>query len=110
LQAVLYIDVSEQELIRRLSGRLVCREQGHIYHKHYNPPEEPGVCDIDGSELYQREDDKEETVRHRIEVFLEQTEPLVEHYRSQGLLKEVDGNQPVEEVKEALLAAVQQEA
>lgn len=110
LEAVLLIDVAQKELIRRLSGRLVCRQHGHIYHRHYNPPQEAGVCDIDGSELYQREDDKEETVRHRIEVYQEQTAPLVEYYRSKDLLVEVDGNQPVEQVTQALLDAVQQEA
>jgi adenylate kinase len=101
--------VTEHELIRRLSGRLVCRENGHIYHKHYNPPKEAGVCDIDGSELYQREDDKEETVRHRIQVYQKQTEPLVDFYRAQGLLIAVDGNKPAEQVTEALLDAIQQE-
>lgn len=110
LRSVLYIEVPHRELIHRLSGRLVCRAEGHIYHKSNNPPEEPGVCDIDGSELYQREDDKEETVRHRIEVYLEQTEPLIEYYRNRNLLVEINGNEPVEEVTKTLLDAVQQEA
>ena len=110
VRSVLYIEVPHGELIHRLSGRLVCRAEGHIYHKSNNPPEEPGVCDIDGSELYQREDDKEETVRHRIEVYLEQTEPLIEYYRNRDLLVEINGNEPVEEVTKTLLDAVQQEA
>lgn len=110
LRLVLYLEVPRAELIHRLSGRLVCRAEGHIYHLSKNPPEEPGVCDIDGSELYQREDDKEETVRHRIQVYLEQTEPLIEYYRDRDLLVEINGNEPVEEVTKTLLDAVQQEA
>ena len=90
--------VSGAPLIRRLSGRPPCRAAGHIYHVDFHPPATPGVCDVDGSELYQREDDHPETVARRIQVYLRQTAPLVEHYRRQGLLVEVDGEQPAEEV------------
>jgi adenylate kinase len=106
LKAVYYISVSEGELIERLTGRRVCRSAGHIYHLRYNPPQQPGVCDIDGSELYQREDDRQETVVQRIKVYRKQTAPLIEHYRSKGLLVEIDGEQPIEHVTKALLNAV----
>lgn len=106
LKAVYYISVSEDELIERLTGRRVCRAAGHIYHLRYNPPEQPGVCDIDGSELYQREDDRQETVVQRIQVYQKQTTPLIKHYRSEGLLVEIDGEGPIEQVTRALLDAV----
>jgi adenylate kinase len=106
LKAVYYISVSEGELIERLTGRRVCRAAGQIYHLRYNPPQQPGVCDIDGSELYQREDDRQETVVQRIKVYRKQTAPLIEHYRSKGLLVEIDGEQPIEHVTKALLNAV----
>lgn len=110
VDAVLYMQVSDEELIRRLTGRLVCRANGHIYNLRFNPPEQAGVCDIDGSELYQREDDKEQTVRNRIKVYKEQTAPLIEHYRQRDLLIEIDGEQSVERVTEEMLAAVPEEA
>lgn len=106
LKAVYYISVSEDELIERLTGRRVCRAAGHIYHLRYNPPEQPGVCDIDGSELYQREDDRLETVVQRIRVYQKQTTPLIKHYRSKGILVEIDGEGPIERVTRALLNAV----
>ncbi len=105
--SVPYISVPAEELIKRLGGRWTCRAQGHIYHSVYNPPKSEGVCDVDGSELYQREDDKPATVENRIRVYLQQTTPLIEHYRQAGLLVEVDGTLPIEEVTEKLLAVVQ---
>jgi adenylate kinase len=105
--AVPYINVPEPVLVERLSGRLVCREQGHVYHEKYNPPREPGRCDIDGSELYQREDDQAETVVRRIHVYTEQTQPLIDYYRQRGLLVEVDGTQPIERVTQDLLSALE---
>lgn len=102
-----YISVPSEVLIERLGGRWTCRAQGHVYHLLYNPPKQAGICDIDGSELYQREDDKPETVRRRIEVYLEQTSPLIEYYRESGLLVELDGTQPIEAVTEALLAEIE---
>ena len=98
IRAVAKLRVSEAALIRRLSGRRTCRAAGHIYHVDYHPPAAPAVCDVDGSELYQRQDDRPETVARRIQVYLAQTAPLVEHYRRQGLLVEVDGEQPTEDV------------
>jgi len=103
-----YISVPPEVLIERLSGRWTCRAQGHVYHQMYNPPKQDGVCDVDGSELYQREDDKPETVRRRIEVYMEQTSPLIEYYRGKGLLVELDGTQPIDVVTEALLAEINQ--
>lgn len=103
-----YIKVSEGELIERLSGRLTCKAEGHIFHKKYNPPETPGVCDYDGSELYQREDDQVETVTRRIRVYMEQTEPLIDYYRERGLLAEIDGEQPIENVTKDLFDALEQ--
>jgi adenylate kinase len=98
IRAVAQLRVSEAALIRRLSGRRTCRAAGHIYHVDFHPSAAPGVCDVDGSELYQREDDRPETVARRIQVYLAQTAPVVEHYRRQGLLFEVDGEQPAENV------------
>ncbi len=107
--AVPFIKVPEEELVDRLSGRLVCKANGHIFHKKYNPPKVPGICDYDGSELYQREDDKPEVVRNRIRVYLEQTAPLIDFYRARGLLVEIDGNQPIEKVTEDLWNALPDE-
>ncbi|NPA93328.1 MAG: adenylate kinase [Chloroflexi bacterium] len=104
-----FIKVPEDELVERLSGRLICRAQGHIFHKKFNPPKVPGICDYDGSELYQREDDRPEVVRNRIRVYLEQTMPLVSYYREKGVLVEIDGTQPIEKVTEAIWAALPEE-
>ena len=107
IKKVPYIMVSEEELISRLTERLTCRAQGHIFHKRFNPPKEPGVCDFDGSELYQREDDKPDTVKHRIKIYEQQTRPLVEYYRQRGLLLEINGNQPIEQVLDDLVAQLE---
>ncbi len=101
-----YIKVPEDVLIKRLSGRWTCREAGHIFHEEFNPPQQAGVCDQDGSELYQRKDDKKETVTNRIRVYMEQTAPLIEHYRTEGVLVEVNGAQSIEQVGAELLAAL----
>ncbi len=106
VDVVPYIHVDEEELIRRLSGRWTCRAQGHIYHEVSNPPKQPGICDVDGSELYQREDDKRETVQRRIHVYFEQTAPLIDHYRKEGSLVEVDGAQSIDAVTSDLLSAM----
>jgi len=106
VDVVPYIQVAEDELVKRLSGRWVCRAEGHVYNELFNPPKKTGVCDIDGSQLYQRDDDKRETVQKRIHVYMEQTAPLIEHYRKEGVLVEVDGTQPIEKVTADLLAAL----
>jgi adenylate kinase len=103
LDAVIYIRVPAQKAIERLSGRWLCRAQGHLYHEKFNPPQQAGVCDIDGSELYQREDDEAETVAKRIHVYREQTAPLVDYYNERGLLVEVDGHQAIDEVTQSIL-------
>jgi len=106
VDVVPYINVPEAVLIERLSGRWTCRAQGHIFHEKYSPPRHPGICDLDGSELYQREDDKAETVINRIRVYLKQTMPLIEYYRKEGVLVEVDGTQPIENVSADLMASL----
>jgi adenylate kinase len=100
----LLIDVPAEELIRRLSGRWVCASAGHVYHETVNPPQVPGRCDLDGSELIQRTDDRPETIRARLSGQLGALGEVVEHYRRRGVLHKVDGRQPIPEVSEALLA------
>ena len=101
-----YITAPEATLVERLSGRWTCREQGHIFHGTNHPPKVARVCDFDGSELYQRDDDKPETVVRRIQVYLNQTAPLIAYYREQGKLVEVQGAQPIAKVTRDLLAAL----
>jgi adenylate kinase len=91
LTAVLLIDVSDEEVVRRLGGRRTCVENGHVFHVEFNPPRQEGVCDVDGSELITRDDDEPEVIRHRLEQYHEKTAPLVEHYDSQSLLRQIDG-------------------
>ena len=105
-----HVEVPFERLVERMSGRRVCREEGHVFHREYQPSKKKGVCDIDGSELYQRDDDKPETVRHRLEVYEEQTEPLIDYYRERGLLIEVNGDQPIDTVTEQILLSLEQEA
>jgi adenylate kinase len=107
VKAAPLINVPEDVLIERLTGRWTCKEAGHVYHEKFNPPQQPGRCDKDGSELYQRNDDKAETVMNRIRVYLSQTEPLIEYYRQRGTLIEVDGTQPIEKVTQDLLAGLE---
>jgi adenylate kinase len=107
VKSVPYICVPDDVLIERLAGRWTCRQVGHVFHQKYNPPRQAGICDFDGSELYQREDDKTETVKRRIRVYLEQTQPLVDYYQKQGVLIEVDGKKPIEQVTQELLVALQ---
>jgi adenylate kinase len=102
-----FISASEATLIDRLSGRWTCKAKGHIYHEKFSPPKKPDVCDLDGSELYQREDDKAETVTRRIQVYFSQTAPLISYYRERGLLSEIDGARPIEEVSANLLAVLE---
>ena len=98
VDVVLYIKVSEEELIKRLSGRLICKRCQAPYNKYYNPPKKEGVCDRCGGELYQREDDREEVVRERIKVYMEETSPLIDYYEKRGKLVEINGEGSVEEV------------
>jgi adenylate kinase len=91
LTHVILLDVPEDELVERLAGRRLCRECGRGYHVVFDPPQEPGVCDVCGGELYQRADDDEDTVRNRLAVYREQTEPLVGYYIDRGVLRTVSG-------------------
>ena len=106
LDVVLYFDVSEPELLRRLTGRRVCRACGHTYHLTSSPPKRAGVCDACGGELYQRVDDSEATVRTRLEVYRKQTAPLLDYYRQRNVLTTVSGEGSIEEIRDAIRAVV----
>jgi adenylate kinase len=101
------VKVPDEILVERLSGRWMS-QSGRVYHEKYNPPVVKWIDDIDGTELYQREDDKPETVRRRIAVYNEQTAPLIDYYREKGLLAEIDGTQPIEDVFAAIMASVEE--
>ena len=107
VKVVPYIKVPDDVLVERLSGRWMS-QSGRVYHEKYNPPKVKWIDDVDGTELYQREDDKPETVRHRIEVYNEQTAPLINYYQDKGLLAEIDGTQAIESVFENLMDAVEE--
>lgn len=106
IDKAIYIKVATEELVRRLSGRWNCRQCGAVYHEQSMPPKQQGVCDSCGGQLYQREDDRPDVVRTRLDVNLKQTEPLLEHYRRDEKLVEVDGGLGVDQVKRRLLAAM----
>jgi len=106
LDGVLYIAVPDEELVRRLSGRWICRQCQTPYHTIFSPPAKEGICDACGGELYQRDDDRPETVQARLKVYHRQTAPLIDYYRQAGLLVEVDGSGDIETVSAALLEAV----
>src|SRR5688572_29441010 len=106
VDAVPVMIVAGNELVERLSNRWTCRASGHIFNAKTNPPKEVGKCDFDGSELYQRDDDKAETVKHRIQVYMDQSLPLLSHYRDRGKLIEVDGMQSIEQVNAELMDAL----
>lgn len=106
LSVVPYIQVPEDVLLERLAGRWTCKKCGAMYHQLFNPPQEAGVCDRCGGELYQRPDDTPETQKHRIEVYFEQTAPLIQYYREKGLLVEVDGRQGIKEIQADLLEII----
>lgn len=105
--AVPYIKVPDEVLVERLSGRWMS-PSGRVYHEKYNPPTVKWIDDIDGSQLYQREDDKPETVFHRIEVYNEQTAPLISYYQEKNLLCEIDGTQSIEQVTDDIMKAVEE--
>jgi len=107
VDTVPFITAPDEVLIERLSGRWTCRASGHIFHTLFNPPKDEGVCDHDGSELYQRDDDKVETVKHRIQVYQNQTAPLIAYYRDKNILVEINGAQPIERVTESLVTALE---
>lgn len=98
--AVLLIDVSDDEVVRRLGGRRTCEANGHVFHVEFEPPKEEGVCDIDGSPLVVRDDDKPEVIRKRLETYHEKTEPLVSYYDSRSVLRRIEGEAAPDEVAE----------
>ncbi len=107
MNCVPFITAEEDVLVERLSSRWTCRANGHIFNAKFNPPQEAGKCDIDGSELYQRDDDKAETVKRRIDVYLEQTSPLITYYREHDKLVKIDGMKSIEQVNKDLLHALE---
>ena len=110
VELAIEIGVPADELVRRLSGRWVCRESGHVYNENSNPPRAAGRCDLDGSPLVQREDDKAETIRNRMAVTLSSLRDVVAHYKATGVLREVDGVQSIDRVTADLLAILPTDA
>jgi adenylate kinase len=112
LTAALLIEVPEDEVVRRLGGRRTCVKNGHVFHVEFDPPKHEGTCDIDGSRLVTRDDDKPDVIRRRLEQYEEKTEPLVAYYDEKGLLRRIDGTRSPDEVGDrirALLATVRME-
>jgi adenylate kinase len=106
VDAALLIDVPADDLVARLSGRWICREAGHVYHETMNPPRVPGVCDVDGSPLIQRADDAPDTIRARLASQLDDLNAVVEHYRSTGALRTIDGLRAIRDVSGGLVDAL----
>ncbi|MFI8996277.1 adenylate kinase [Streptomyces sp. NPDC053542] len=111
LDAVLDLEVPEDEVVKRIAGRRICRkDSGHVFHVAYNPPKQEGVCDVCGGELYQRDDDREDTVRNRLEVYHTQTEPIIDYYRAQGLVTTISAMGKVQDVTARAMAALDRQA
>ena len=106
LDVVLELVVDDDEVVRRLSGRRTCHQCGHVWHVDFDPPTTPDACDRCGGELFQRDDDSEDTIRHRLEVYADQTSPLIGYYGDKGLLRGVDATGPVEDVTERAINAL----
>jgi adenylate kinase len=106
LDVVLELQIDDDEVVRRLSGRRTCRSCGHVWHIEFDPPSKEGVCDVCGGELFQRDDDKPETIRRRLEVFAEQTAPLIGFYADAGLLRSIIAQGPVDEITERAIGAL----
>jgi adenylate kinase len=104
--AAILIDTPDEEVIRRLSGRRVCVKAGHNYHVEFDPPKREGVCDQDGSRLIQRDDDKPDVIKNRLEVYHDQTEPLIDYYDQQGLMRRIDGTRSPDEVHDHIRAVI----
>jgi adenylate kinase len=103
ITAAVLIDVTEEEVVRRLGGRRTCEENpSHIYHVEFDPPKEEGVCDIDGGKLIVRDDDKPDVIKNRLKQYREKTEPLIEYYEERGILNRVDGAKTPDEVEESI--------
>jgi adenylate kinase len=110
VDVALEIEVPEEELVRRLSGRWICKANGHVYNERSHPPRVPGICDLDDSPLIQRDDDRSETIAARLAAQLAALGDVVDYYRQRGLLRTIDGRRPVTEVTDALLAAARAES
>ncbi len=108
IDLVIYLNVPREELLRRLSGRYICRANQHVYNVYTNPPKVPGICDLDGSELYQRSDDTGEAVQRRLDIFFNETIRLLDYYGGQHKLREVNGNQSIDQVQAALLKTIEE--
>jgi adenylate kinase len=106
IDVVLELVVDDDEVVRRLSGRRTCRRCGHVWHLDFDPPTTDGICDRCGGELFQRDDDSEDTIRHRLEVYADQTSPLIGYYGDRGLLRGIDATGPVEDVTERSINAL----
>jgi len=106
ITAALLIDVPDEEIVKRISGRRVCVKSGHTYHVEFDPPKKEGVCDQDGSRLVQRDDDKPEVVRNRLNVYHEKTAPLIDYYDGQGLMRRIDGTRSPTEVHDHVRAVI----
>jgi len=106
ITCALYLKVPRETLLRRLSGRYICRVHQHVYNVNTNPPRVPGICDLDGSELYQRPDDQGEAVQKRLDIFFSETIRLLDYYHATGKLVEVNGDQGIEQVQRSLMQAV----
>jgi adenylate kinase len=106
LSAALLLEVPDEELVRRLSGRRVSKSSGRVYHVDFNPPKQDGICDVDGSELVQRDDDKPEVIRKRLEVYHASTSPLAGYYEDKGILRRFDGTRPPTEVHDHIRATI----
>jgi adenylate kinase len=102
MTAAILIDVSEDEVVRRLGGRRTCEAEGHVFHVDFSPPEKEGICDIDGSKLIVRDDDKPDVIKNRLAQYREKTEPLIDYYEERGILNRVEGEHPPEEVEERI--------
>jgi adenylate kinase len=107
LAAIIHISVPHDVLMRRLTGRLVCRNCGATYHREFNPPKVDGVCDICGGELYVRSDDTEEAVAKRLSIYFEQTEPLLALWRPRGIVHDIDGDRAIDDVSASIASALQ---
>ncbi|MDI3408497.1 adenylate kinase [Streptomyces cavernicola] len=111
LDAVLDLEVPEDEVVKRIAGRRICRnDSAHVFHVEYKQPKAEGVCDVCGGELYQRGDDKEDTVRKRLEVYHSETEPIIDYYRAQGLVVTISALGEVADVTDRAMAALQKSA
>ena len=106
IDLAIYLQVPREELLKRLSGRYICRAKQHVYNINTHPPKVAGVCDIDGSELYQRSDDTGEAVQKRLDIFFNETIRLLDYYGNQNKLVEVDGNQDIDQVQQSLLSVI----